>query len=190
MTSPWILRGLKVYPFGIFCGTKLIGGPACMISAELIRPTIELRLSGDLSYDQLKRSLLQSRSESSGSSRLRSFWRYVPVFGYSVTKRAEDVLREDMQFLESLNLGASTPHEQRTVNEIKIIAAKILDRRAKQTINAFVNALKSRLKMRANAELDHRLARNVELKTNDAWNTLRRELVNELNKLNSSPGIS
>lgn len=161
-----------------------------MTSAELIRPTIELQLSGDPTYDQLKRSLLQSRGEPSSSNRLRSFLRYVPGFGYSATKRAEDVLREDIQFLDSLHLDASPPHEQRTVNEIRIIAVKILDHRAKQSINAFISALKSRLKMRTNAELDHRLAQNLGLKTHNAWNTLCRELVNELNKFNSSPGIS
>ena len=161
-----------------------------MTSAKLTRPTVELQLSGDLSYDQLKRSLLQSRGESSNSSRLRSILRYVPGFGYSATKRAEDVLSEDIQFLESLHSDASTQHEQRTVKEIKTNAAKILDRRAKQTINDFIYALKSRLKMRINAELDHRVAQNVELKKHEAWNTLRRELVDELNRFNDSPGIS
>ena len=169
---------------------RLIDGPACLMSAELNRPTIELQLSGDSSYDYLKRSLLQSRGESSSSSMLRSFARWVPGLGYSATRVATDVLREDIQFFESLHLAASRPNEQRIVNDIKEQAVRIFDRRAKRTINGFISALKSKLTMRSNAELDHRLAQNVELKTRDAWNTLRGELVDELSKTNSSPGIS
>ena len=162
-----------------------------MTSAELIRPTIKLQLSGDPSYDQLKRALLQSRGVFSSSSMLPSWVsRLVPDLGYSATKKSEDVLREDTQFLASLHSAASRPHEQATTNEIKKIAVKILDRRAKLTINAFISTLKSKLEMHTNAELNYRLAKDFELKNHKAWNTLRAELVDELNKVNSSPGIS
>ena len=116
--------------------------------------------------------------------------RLAPGFGYSATKNREDVLKEDIQFLGSLHLVASKPHEQRTANEIKRVAAIILDRNTKQTIRAFTPRLKLRLTMHASAELDHRLARSVDSKTRNAWETLRGELVEELKKFNSSPGIS
>ena len=191
ITNPWILHGLKVYPFGMFYGTRLIGRPACMTSAELNRPTIKLQLSGDPFYDQLKRSLLQSRGESPSSSMLRSLVsRWVPGLGYSATKEAADVLREDIQFFESLHLAASKSDEQWIVDDIKKHAVRIFDRRAKRTINDFISVLKSKLTMRTNVELNHRLAQNVELKTSNAWNTLRGELVDELSKSNSSPEIS
>ena len=191
ITNPWTLHGFKVYPFGIFCGTRLIDGPACLMSAELNRPTIELQLSGDPSYDYLKRNLLQSRGESPSSSMLRSLVsRWVPGLGYPATREATDVLREDIRFFESLHLAASRPDEQRIVNDIKKQAVRIFDRRAKRTINGFISALNLKLTMRTNAELDHTLAQNVELKTHDAWNTLRGVLVDELSKSNSSPGIS
>jgi len=189
--SPWTLNGLKVYPFGKFCVSKLISRPACLTSAQLFRPTIELQLSGDPHYDRLKRSLLQSRSESLSSSRLPSWVRrYVPGLDFSAIKNRKDILREDIQFIESLHSATSKPHEQRTANDIKQTAARILDRRAKETINAFISTLKSRLKMYTNAELDHRLAQSVQLKNHDAWNTLRTELVEELKKFNTSPEIS
>jgi hypothetical protein len=183
--SPWTLHGLKVYPFGKFCVARLINRPACLTSAELFRPTIELQLSGDQHYDRMKRSLLQSRSETSSSSMLPSWVRR--FVDYSATRKPEDVLREDVQFLGSLHLAASKPHEQQTANEIKQTAARILGRRVKQTINAFISTLKSRLKRHATAELDHRLAQSIELKTNNTWNTLRGELAEELKKFNSSP---
>ena len=170
---------------------RLIGRPACLTSAKLSRPTIDLQLSGDPQYDDLKRNLLQSCGESSRFSRLISrISRYVPGFDYSATNNPEDALGEDIQFLGSLHLVASKSHEQRTVNEIKRVAAIILDHNTKQTISAFTSRLKSRLKMHTSAELDLRLAQSVDSKTCNAWNTLRGELVEELKRFNPSPGIS
>lgn len=162
-----------------------------MTSTESIPPIIELQLSGDPSYDQLKRGLLQSRGVLSSSSRLPSWVsRLVPDLGFSPIRKSKDVLREDIQFLASLHPSASRPHEQATVNEIKKIAVRILDRRATQTISAFISTLKSKFQMHTNAELDYTLAQDFELKNHNAWNTLRGELVDELNKFNSSPGVS
>jgi len=190
MISPWTGNGLKVNHFGKFRGTRLISWSACLTSADLYRPPIELQLSGDPDYDRMKRSLLQSRGESSSESRLGWIKRRVSGWNRPATRNPEDILREDIQFIDSLHLATSKPHEQRTANDIKQTAARILDRRAKETINAFISTLKYRLKMYANEELDHSLTQNFELKNHDRWNILRIELVEELEKLNTSPGIS
>jgi len=169
----------------------LISKPDCLASAELIHPVIELQLSGDPLFDQLKKSLLQSRgtSSSSGGAGVWRYARYVPGFGALAAQNTEDVLQNDVQFLNSFHSAGSKPHEQWRVNEIKRAAASTLDSKAKRTIDTFISLLKSKLKVITRAELEHMIAQSVQSKKRDVWSALRAELVEELNGLNAIPGI-
>jgi hypothetical protein len=191
-----MIHGLMVYLLNKFCVTGLINEPDCLTDARLNHPTIRLQLSGDPAYDQLKKRLGRGRGKSLipdsllyAGQRASQALGYVWGGGASAPQNIQPLLQEDIQFLNSLQSVANGPDNQSIVDEIKQVAAEILDRRVGRTINTCVHTLESRIKSLAEMELDQRIRESDNRKIHDAWDTLRIKLTDELEKLNSVPSI-
>jgi hypothetical protein len=188
-----MMHGLMVYCLEKFCVVKLINKPDCLKS-QLNHPTISLQLTGDPTYDSLKKTLEKGRDNSVLSAFGQKLWQTASsigkyISGTSVPQNTEPP-PQDIQFLQSIQSMATGPDDQSTIDEIKQVAAEILSRRVKDGASASVPKLKSSLKKHHDTELDEKITRSAQLKKDDAWNTLRADLVKELETVNSVPDMS